>query len=131
MSILERCPSYRESKGVKKEGTNSRCLLRESWLYSNCAKEDHVAANILFSFVSNLLAYITIPKNIGKKITWDKKLTTVYIIIVENLVYQQIFNSNVAKHYESLVLDVLEKACCNLTSFQVHTAVHLSVVNRT
>ena len=70
MSVLEICPSYRESKGVKKEGTNSRCPLRERGLYTNYAKEDHVAANILFFLCFEFISrYITIPKNNGKKIT--------------------------------------------------------------
>ena len=38
-----------------------------------------ISGNLCFSFVSKSLAYITIPKNNGKKINWDKKLTTTYI----------------------------------------------------
>ena len=85
-----------------------------------------------FSFVSNLLAYITIPKNNGKKITCDKKINYC-IYVVENLVYQQIFNSNVAKYFMNYLSLMYWKKPVVTSRFQleVHTAVHLGVVNRT
>ena len=53
--------------------------------YTNCV---HVAVNFFlslsvnccFCFVSNLLAYVTIPQNNGKiNIDWDKKKSTTYV----------------------------------------------------
>ena len=39
-----------------------------------------ISVNFYISFVSNSLAFITIPKNNGKKINSDKKLITKYTL---------------------------------------------------
>ena len=41
-----------------------------------------ISVNFYFLFVTNSLAYITIPQNNGKmKINWEKKFTTTYVCL--------------------------------------------------